>query len=208
MTVRQYVEPPAPARLRFWCWTLVIVPLVIIFGAEAASQMWGAGASAAGSFTPTPETMLASVLGAGLYAAVFTVLLYRLRGYRTEGFLPRYRGNSFWRDSPWWTGVTLFALLAGLVPLMLCGAINREIGQVTRESWNVQDKEHNQTSRGCEFRLTVASSTTDDSTRVCVPRERWQRLRVGDALAIVATFSGLGSEIGAAPEPNRLGHAR
>jgi hypothetical protein len=200
---RLFIEQPAPARLRAWCWALLLAPFAIILAAEAASRLLSSAPSGPGDFVPTPEVMLLGVIGAALYASMFTFLLSRLRGYLTEDFFRRRRGRSTGRESPWLMGGVLFALVAILTPQVLCGAINRAIGQVTFESWSVLGKEHNQVSRGCEFRVVVASRTTGDSTRVCVSRERWERLQVDDSLTIMAIFSGLGSQIGAAPDSSQ-----
>jgi hypothetical protein len=208
MVVRRHIDDPATARLRAWCMALLIAPFVVILGAEAASRMLTAAPSGAGTFVPAPQVMLLSILGTTLYAAMFTFLLGRLRLRRTDGFILGWRGQSMSRWNVWMMGGLLFALLGMLTPMMLCGAINRAIGQVTFETWAVQGKEHNQVSRGCEFRVSVASRTTGDSTRVCVPRERWERLQADDSLAIMAVFSGLGSEIGAAPDSSQNGGGR
>ena len=208
MGVRRFVEAAAPARLRAWCWALFFAPFVIILGAEAVVSLLTAAPSGTGSFVPTPEVMFLSILGAALYAAAFTVVLARLRRHRTEDFFRRRRGRSLGREPAWLVGGFLFALVGMLTPEVFFGAVNRAIGQVTFESWSVLGKEHNQVSRGCEFRVTVASRTTGDSTRVCVPRERWQRLQVDDSLEIMAIFSELGSQIGAAPESNDQGGQR
>jgi len=200
MGVRRHIDDPSTARLRAWCMALLIAPFVLILGAEAASRVLAAAPSGTGSFEPTPQVMLLSFLGAAFYAAVFTFLLSRLRLRRTDGFIFGWRGQSMSRSNVWMVGGVLFALLGMLTPTMLFGAINRVIGQVTVETWFVLGKEHNQVSRGCEFRVAVASRTTGDSTRVCVPRERWEQLQADDSLTIMAIFSGLGSQIGAAPD--------
>ena len=205
---RLFVEQPAPARLRAWCWALLLAPFAIFLAAEAASRLLSSAPSGSGDFVPTPEVMLLSILGAAFYAAVFTVLLSRLRRHLTEDFFMRRRGRSTGRQSPWVMGGILFALVAILTPQVLCGAINRTIGQVTFETWRVLGKEHNQVSRGCEFLISVVSRASGDSTRMCVPRARWERLQAEDSLTIMAIFSGLGSQIGAAPDSNDSGGGR
>ena len=208
MGVRRHIDDPATARLRARCMALCIAPFVVILGAEAASWMLTPAPFGTGTFVPTPQVMLLTILGVALYAAMVTFLLGRLRLHRTDGFIFGWRGQSMSRSNVWMVGGVLFALLGMLAPAMLCGAINRVIGQVTVETWSVLGKEHNQVSRGCEFRVSVASRTTGDSTRVCVPRERWERLQADDSLTIMAIFSGLGSQIGAAPDSTPKGAGR
>ncbi len=208
MVVRRHIDDPTTARLRAWCMALFVAPFVVILGAEAASRMLTRAPSGTATFEPTPQVMLLSILGAALYAAVFTFLLGRLRLRRTDGFILGWRGRSMTRFNVWAMGGILFGLLGMLSPLMLCGAINRAIGQVTFESWSVRGKDHELAGRGCEFQVSVASRTTGDSTRVCVPRERWERLQADDSLTIMAIFSGLGSQIGAAPDSSQKGGGR
>ena len=208
MVLRRHVDDPATARLRAWCMAVFTAPFVVMLGAEAVAWMLTGTPSGPGIFIPTPQVMSLSMLVAALYAAAFTFMLSRLRLHRTDGFILGWRGHSMERSNVWLLGGVLFALLGMFTPLMLISAINRAIGQVTFETWSVQGKEHNQVSRGCEFRVSVASPTTGDATRVCVPRERWERLQSGDSLAITAVFSGLGSEIGAVAEPSQTGGGR
>ena len=200
MGVRRFVEDPAPARLRAGCWAVFFAPFVVFAGVEAGSRMLGSASSGLGTFVPAPEAMLLSILGAALYAAAFTFLLARLRRHLAEDFFPRWRGKSTSRQSPWVMGAILFGLVGMLSSQVLCGAINRAIGQVTYESWRVRDKGHDLASRDCEFRVSLESRATDDSARVCMPRERWEQMHVDDSLTITAIFSGLGEQVGPAPD--------
>ena len=200
MGVRRHVDDPATARLRARCMALLLAPLVVILGTEVASRLLSAASSGTGTFVPEPWVMLLSVLLSACYAGGFTFLLSRLQRHRTDGFVIGWRGQSMSRWNVWAMGGLLFALLSWLTPMVFFSSINRVVGQATSEDWRVLGKEHNQVSHGCEWRVTVASRASDDaSTRVCVTRARWEQLRADDSLTIAAVFSGLGSEIGAAP---------
>ena len=123
MSRRLYIEQPAPARLRAWCWALLLAPFAICLAAEAAAALLSPAPYGSGGFVPTPEVMVLGILGAALYASVFTFLLRRLRGYLAEDFFLRTRGRSTGRQSPWVMGGTLFALVAIMTPP---GAVRRD----------------------------------------------------------------------------------
>jgi hypothetical protein len=55
--VRRFVEDPAPARLRVWCWAVFFAPFVVFAGAEAASRMLAGSSSGTGTFVPTTEAV-------------------------------------------------------------------------------------------------------------------------------------------------------
>jgi hypothetical protein len=198
MSVRVFVEEPAAARLRAWCWTLFLAPFAVLIAAEVGSRLLATRPDAWDSFVPTPQFLLLGASCAAVHAGVFTFLLRRLRQYLTEDFLYRRRGRSIGRQGPWLTGGMLFALLAMLGPLVLGGAINRLVGEVLFETWRVQAKDHNQTSNACEYRVDVES--TLNAARVCVTHERWARLRVGDEFPIVAVVSAVGYQVMPAPD--------
>ncbi|MEO5688051.1 MAG: hypothetical protein ABIR54_11855 [Burkholderiaceae bacterium] len=200
MSVRVFVEDAQAARLRRWCWRLLIAPFGVFLAVEVGSRMLTAGPADSGSFVPTPLLLLlgALALAAAVYAGVFTFLLRRLRQFLTEDFLYRRRGRSIGRQGPWLTGGMLFALLAMLAPQVLGGSINRLVGDVVCETWRVQAKDNNQTRNACQYRVAVESSA--NAARVCVTRERWERLRVDDSFPIVAVFSALGHQVLPAPD--------
>jgi hypothetical protein len=192
------LERPGTDWLRALCIALFVAPGVIAVLVAGVVRTWST-APDTGSFQPTPRVVQVCLVAAVVYAAVFIRAMNRLR-LRLKGQVdPGARGDSLSPAFIWLMGLFMVGMVAMLGAIFVCGALNRATGEVSFESWRVWNKV--QTSgKGCHFRVDLVSRVSSDATRLCVPRERWDRLSVNDSLQVVTVIGALGEQVGLAPE--------
>ncbi len=178
---------------------MFLLPVVLGLAAHGLARLFGVAPTLDAYFLPNGRVMEA-LMALGLpYAAVFMVLMNRVR--RSLPPLPpgrKAQKGDFTVSSIWWTGLALWLMTPLVGGIFVCGAVNQMVGTMTTEPARIWIKRV-RTGKGCHREIGIVSATMPEGKNLCVPPDDWDRLEEGDSLPVVAVISGLGSEVGLAP---------
>ena len=191
------------------CVALFVAPALLALAAHLLAGALTKAPVDTGSFRPNSLVTMVSLSVAVIYAAVFMVLMYRLRTPGVSTFSKTARRGDLTTGGVIATGVMVGGMVALFGSLAIAGAINLAVGQVVFEPGAIRGKSVTQ-GKGCHFHIVVESVTVPDGRGLCVPQRDWYRLEAGDRLPIVTITSAVGQQVGLAPGAldHVEGHAR
>ena len=180
------------------CTALFIAPALLALAAHLLADALTKAPVDMGSFRPDSLVTMVSLSVAVIYAAVFMVLMYRLRTPGVSTFSKTARRGDVTTGTVMAAGILVGGMVAMLGSLAIGGAINLAVGQVVFEPATIRSKSATQ-GKGCHFHIVVESLTVPDGRGLCVPQLDWYRLQDGDRLPIVTITSAVGQQVGLAP---------
>lgn len=179
---------------------MFLLPLALGLAAQGLARFYGAAPTLEANFQPS-NLVLKALLALGLpYTVAFMVLLNRVR--RSLPPLPpgrKAQRGDFTVSSIWWLGFAVWLMVTLVGSIFISGAVNQMVGTMTTEPARIWIKRV-KTGKGCHRTIGIVSATVRDGESLCVPSADWDRLDEGDSVPIVTIVSGLGREVGLAPD--------
>jgi hypothetical protein len=195
----------APKRRRWslgWtCGLLAAVPLVACAIAAVAVRAVVPASDVVRGFEPSPMMAAIGLACAALHATWFASRLERLR--RDKGGVIGVRARPAWAIASRAQAVLAAAIVCGpvfgLVAYQVGDLVNVAADRSEYAFATVEAKEHVLSWR-CAWRLRASGPDMASGTSICVDSAMWQRVAVGNDLALVKFTSAAGTQIQWAPE--------
>ena len=196
---------PAPKRSRWsrgqTCVLLAAVPLLAFAIAKVAVHATVPASDVVRAFEPSAVMSAFGLACAAVYAACFRWQLERLRRERGGVVGDRARpGRAI--SSP--ARVLLVSAIVGgivfaLVAYQVGDLINVAADRVDYTLGTIEAKEHGLPWQ-CAWRLRASARDMAPGSSICVEQAMWERVKVGNGLALVTVTSAAGTQVQWAPE--------